>query len=217
MIKLEQKGFTLVELLISIGILGIVAPLLGLALFQILTFTERGRAGFEAQADTRTAAGWISQDIVMAQETGCWIYSSPACSPLDLDVARTNPDCATPVGFTWTDYFDDRDTDHQVTYCWFNSGDPADDTSPLRRCLAVSPCLVRNFKTFDSDGNTTSDSSKVIARNIESVEFRAVTDKEIEITIKSITAVFREGSLPVRNRFGVEDEKTFKVLMRPTL
>ena len=43
MIKLEQRGFTLVEMLISIGILGIVAPLLTLALFQILTFTERSR------------------------------------------------------------------------------------------------------------------------------------------------------------------------------
>ena len=69
MIKLEQRGFTLVEMLISIGILGIVAPLLTLALFQILTFTERSRAGFEAQADTRNASAWISQDIVMAQDT----------------------------------------------------------------------------------------------------------------------------------------------------
>ena len=67
MIKLGEKGYTIVELLISIGILGILTPLLALALFQILTFTERGRAGFEAQADTRNASAWMSQDIMMAQ------------------------------------------------------------------------------------------------------------------------------------------------------
>jgi len=166
-IKLEQKGFTMVELLISIGILGIMAPLLAFALFQILTFTERGRAGFEAQADTRNASTWMSQDIMMAQGT-------------DLVVGTPigDPDCGTPVGFTWTDYFDDRNTNHEVTYCL--------DGNDLKR-------------TYD-------DAELVIARNIASVTFEATAEREISVTISSAP----------ENRFGVFDEKTFKVLMRST-
>ena len=67
MIRLEERGFTIVELLISIGILGIVAPLLALALFQILTLTERGRAGFGAQADTKPKPRWELHFATMAK------------------------------------------------------------------------------------------------------------------------------------------------------
>ena len=35
--KLDQRGFTIVELLVSIGILAVVAPLLATGMFQILT------------------------------------------------------------------------------------------------------------------------------------------------------------------------------------
>ena len=142
-----------------------MAPLLALALFQILTFTERGRAGFEAQADTRNASTWMSQDIVMAQAT-------------DLVVGTPigDPNCATPVGFTWTDFFDDRDTDHEVTYCL--------DGNDLKR-------------TYDA-------AELVIARNIVSLTFEATAEREISVTIKSAP----------ESKFGVSDQKIFKVLMR---
>ena len=197
MIKLEQKGFTLVEMLISIGILGIVAPLLGLALFQILTFTERGRAGFEAQADTRTASGWVSQDIVMAQGT---------VPVLNVGDFVTDPACLTPVGFTWTDKYQDRDDVYTVSYC-VRTDPPPLPGDPVPECPAVSPCLVRNLSVVDSDGNPVSDGSKVIARNIAFVKFEATAIREISVTIRSAP----------ENRFGVDDEKIFRVLMRPTI
>ncbi len=210
MIKLEQKGFTIVELLISIGILGIIAPLLALALFQILTFTERGRAGFEAQADTRNAAGWMSQDIVMAQETDLIVPEDI----LDPFKEINNPICGKDVvGFIWIDKFKDRNNVHEVTYCLRN------DDPPDQECPPLSPCLVRSFTVgeavvagviIDSDGNPASAVSKVIARHIMSVKFEATElapQREISITIRS---------KPAKNRFGVDDEKTFKVLMRPT-
>ena len=207
----ESFPLPAVELLISIGILGIIAPLLGVALFQILTFTERGRAGFEAQADTRNAAAWISQDIVMAQSTGL------------TPTAVTNPDCAAPVptaDFTWTDKYNARDDVHTVSYCVKTDG--------TQDCLPVSPCLVRNYtigegidsdgNTIDSDGNLVSADSNVIARNIVSVDFSAVeftraslagaVGTEVKITIES---------KPAKNRFGVKDEKIFTVVMRPTI
>ena len=218
MIKLGEKGYTIVELLISIGILGILTPLLALALFQILTFTERGRAGFEAQADTRNASAWMSQDIVMAQETAQVVIDPFASSTLLL---IEDPICGTSaVAFSWTDLFEDRDADHQVTYCLEDSGDPLDGTSPLRKCLPISPCLVRNFSVIDSKGIPISAGSKVIAWNIASVKFEATVlppEREISVTIISAPVVFREGRPPQANRFGVEDVKTFKVLIRPTV
>ena len=195
MIKLEQRGYTIVELLVSIGILGILTPLLALALFQILTFTERGRAGFEAQADTRNASAWMSQDIVMAQESDQVVIDPFASSTLLL---IEDPICGTSaVAFTWTDLFEDRDADHEVTYCLFDSAAPPADTSPFPECPAPSKCLVRSY-----DGV-----SNVVGRYIESVSFaRAADEKVVTVTIKSAP----------ENRFGVSDEKTFRVLMRPT-
>ncbi len=199
--KLEQKGFTLIEMLISIGILGIIAPLLVVALFQILTFTERGRAGFEAQADTRNASSWMSQDIVMAQETNLF-----SVGPLDLKPPIANPDCAGAetdwATFTWTDYFDDRKNEHTVSYCL-----RTDEPDLEKRCTTVSPCLVRNYLVIDSEENTTSEGSLVIAWNITSVIFEAIAERDISVEIRSAP----------KNRFGVDDDKNFKVMMRPTI
>ena len=97
------------ELLVGIGILAVVAPLLAAGMFQILTSTERGRAGFEAQADTRNAAAWMSQDIVMAQV---------AYQTTPYFIGCTN-DPGTFATFTWFDRFGDPDPvpKHTVSYC----------------------------------------------------------------------------------------------------
>ena len=196
MIKFEQRGFTILELLISIAIIGVIAPLLALALFQTLTFTEKGRAGFQAQAGTRIAAAWISQDVVMAQK------ASHDASDFSFDTANLAPDTSilhtsfmcseqTAVTFAWTDYFNDRELDHWVSYCW-------QDNDAEQQCLPDNPCLIR---TYDGVSN-------IIGRHIESVSFaRDATGKQITVTIIS----------DPDDRFGVFDKKTFKVLMRPTI
>ena len=109
MIKPVQNGFTIVELLVGIGILGLMAPLLATGMFQMLTSVEKGRAGFEAQADTRNAAAWMSQDIVMAQA---------ADQTIPYDIGCTN-ESGTFATFTWFDWFGDPDPVpiHTVSYC----------------------------------------------------------------------------------------------------
>ena len=195
MIKLEQRGFTILKLLISMAIIGVIAPLLAVALFQILTFTEKGRAGFQAQTGTRIASAWISQDVVMAQKAthdpSDFFFDTANLAP-DTSILHTFFKCGqTAVTFTWTDYFADRQKAHWVSYCW-------EENDADQQCLPESPCLIR---TYDGESN-------VIGRHIESVRFaRDLDGKEITVTIKSAPD----------NRFGVNDEKTFKVLMRPTI
>ena len=135
----------------------------------------------------------MSHDIVMAQETAPVVIDPFASSPLLL---TEDPICGTSaVAFTWTDLFEDRDADHEVTYCLFDSAAPPADPSSFPECPAPKRCLVRSY-----DGE-----SNVVGRNIESVSFaRVAGGKVVTVTIKSAP----------ENRFGVSDEKTFRVLMR---
>ena len=196
MIKLDQRGFTLVELLVSIGILAIVAPLLATGMFQILTSTERGRAGFEAQADTRNAAAWMSQDIVMAQ-AAYPDYADLCCPPWDDGTPVPNLSCRndfeTFVTFTWTDWFGDSALDHTVSYCIATLSGDFKGTELLRIYDCGEPI--------------------VIGRQMDLVKFEifepsdpdSLAGSYVEITIRSD---------PARNRFRLFDEKTVRVRMR---
>ena len=220
MIKLEQRGFTLVELLISIGILGVIAPLLVLALFQIITFTERGRAGFEAQADTRNASTWISKDIEMAQGTTLVPVFSPVFPPPPPINTVSAPNCSIispliPGGglFTWTDLYKDRNNVHDVSYCL-----ETNVTTPnTKQCVLVRACLVRNYIITDKNGITITDSKKIIAWDVESIDFFAAEWTRPSPNAKNGTKITITIQSTPDNRFGVSDQKTLEVIMRPTL
>ena len=143
MIKLSERGFTIVELLVAIGILAVVTPLLATGMFQILTSTERGRAGFEAQADTRTAAGWMSQDIVMAQTAE--VVSPPSLPCGNATFLAT---------FTWTDLYGDPTSPqpHSVSYCKSVSPPSPNDTELQRIYDGGAPIVIgRHIKSVVFD------------------------------------------------------------------
>ena len=139
MMRLDQHGFTLVELLVSIGILAVVAPLLAAGMFQILTSTERGRAGFEAQADTRNASAWMSQDIVMAQQA---------------EIPGSNTGCSNSrATFTWLDWVADpgSGSKHTVSYC-------LEENQLLRFYDCGAPVVIgRNMDSVEFSITTPSD------------------------------------------------------------
>lgn len=190
MIRLNQRGFTIVELLVSIGILAVIAPLMATGMFQILTYTERGRAGFEAQADTRNAAAWMSQDIVMAQAA----YLDPSDRP---------PDCTGAFlgTFTWQDWFGDPDQppEHTVSYCLDQL--PNQSGIQLLRFYDCGPPIVIGRQMDPDPANFTITIDPPLNK-----EPNDLTGREVTIDIISD---------PVRNRFQITDSKTVHVKMRP--
>ncbi len=57
-----ERGFTLVELLITSAITGIIVGVLGTAVYQILTVTEYGNDKMTAIHELQNAAHWVSLD-----------------------------------------------------------------------------------------------------------------------------------------------------------
>ena len=191
--KQDQRGFTIVELLVSVGILGVVAPLLATGMFQILTSTERGRAGFEAQADTRNAAAWMSQDIVMAQLVYLDYEASLSPADCDLDTFRGT--------FTWTDWFGDPESlpDHTVSYClneenqllrFYDCGEPI----VIGRSMDAADFAVTALDPLNplAGQEVTIGISSEPSRN----RFQITDSKTVRIKLRSMPASFGQEPVP---------------------
>lgn len=98
--KVGQQGFTLADLLVSMGVMGLVVTLVGNGIFQGINLSDKVSDGFLAQSDTRTPVFWLARDIAMAYSTTLVDGAAPVTS----------------ATFTWTDYFGDASTAHSLSY-----------------------------------------------------------------------------------------------------
>lgn len=101
---LGQGGFTLVETLVSTGIMGLVVALMSTGLFQALTATEKANAGQQVQGTTRGASVWLLRDVPMGRSTDLMDAGAPVSSAI----------------FTWIDYFGGGALSHSVSYALAN-------------------------------------------------------------------------------------------------
>ena len=62
----RQRGFALVELLITVAITGLIITFLGTAVYQIFNATEYGNRRMLATHELRNAAHWVCLDGQMA-------------------------------------------------------------------------------------------------------------------------------------------------------
>ncbi len=95
-----QQGFTLVEMLVALGIMAALGTVLVGTLYQMGNFTSRGNAQLSVSADPRNAFGWLGKDVKMANTTDL-VDGAPAVSSMTLN---------------WTDKYQDTSTAHSAAY-----------------------------------------------------------------------------------------------------
>ncbi len=91
----SQPGFTLAEVLVSVGLLTIATSIIGTSLFQALATQRVVQDDGKAINELRKGIGWFAEDIKMAQ------------------TAEVTGGVLT---LTWTDLFNDANQDYTVTY-----------------------------------------------------------------------------------------------------
>jgi len=81
-----QRGFTLPELLITVAITGLIASVLGTAIYQIITVTESGNDRMTAMHELQNAGYWVTLDGQMAST------ATSGDNELELELALPLPD-----------------------------------------------------------------------------------------------------------------------------
>jgi len=153
----DQRGFTLVELLMASAIAGLIASTLGTAIHQFIGTSERGNDELRALQDVQNAAYWLTLDGERADATNLLDGALPAAS---------------------------------MTVNWTSGGQPHTSTYSLSNTE-----LKR-----DHNGTVTT-----VARHVSAVEF-SIADRLITVTMTSTP----EG------RWGVSEQATYKIWLRPT-
>ncbi len=141
--KLSEKGFTYIELIIALTITVLVVGAAGIAIFQLLKGTEHNNNRMTVVRQVQNAAYWISRDAQMAQSV-----TTGNLTPPDFLV------------LTWTEWEDIDDfIYHSVTYFFT---DMTDGIGKLKRSHwssagANEQTLVAENIYFDpGDANNTS-------------------------------------------------------------
>ncbi len=92
MINSDERGFTLVELIIAAAITGLIASFLGTSIYQMLTVTEYGNGRLTALHELQNAAHWFRLDgqrAVSASTGSGMVLTIPESSPVTYSLVGT--------------------------------------------------------------------------------------------------------------------------------
>ena len=96
----SQSGVSLLELLVSIAIIGVIMAALSTGIYQIVKVTSRGRDRLTALHDLENAIHWIGRDGQMADAT---------------DLGDGEPPVST-MTLTWIERCGTEEIAHSITY-----------------------------------------------------------------------------------------------------
>ncbi len=100
LIHKNQRGFTLIELIIAIAITGLITSGVTMTIFQVISGNARSSNHMIAVRQVQEAGYWLSRDAQMAQS---------------ISTGDDPPGTGFPLTLIWTEYGVDGD-EHQVVY-----------------------------------------------------------------------------------------------------
>jgi len=145
--RLNQKGFTLVELVIAISIATLVVAAAVAIWFQLTSVSARNSDYMAAYGHVQNAGYWFSRDGVQAQEVQADDPETPEIEPDDL---------LTPeIELLILDWVDWEGVEHNVVYTL--EGDPGelrrtvDGGSPILVAQYIDPAPAKTSCTWDGE------------------------------------------------------------------
>ena len=79
----SEKGFTLIEVMIAVAIMGIIMPVIAMTTTALLTNHQQANDHNVILHQVQNAGYWISRDVQMAKDV---IFDDPSGFPLTLDI-----------------------------------------------------------------------------------------------------------------------------------
>jgi len=135
--KQGEKGFTLIEVIVTVFIMALIAGAVTMTIAQVLGITEHSNDRTTAVRQVQTAGYWISRDALMAQ------------------TVTTDDDPETPelefITLEWTTW--ENNDVHKIVYTLEDMPDG------LKK-------LKRQYLIYDINGSETGNSMMYIAHNI---------------------------------------------------
>ena len=92
MMKSDERGLTLVDLIIAVAVVGLIVSFLGTAIYQMLTVTEYGNDKLTAMHELQNAAHWFGLDgqrAVSASVDGDLLLTISESSSITYSLAGT--------------------------------------------------------------------------------------------------------------------------------
>ncbi len=140
LINKNQRGFTLIEILVALAITGLITGGITGTIFQVINGSARSSNHMTAVRQVQNAGYWLSHDGKMAQ------IVELAEGPLEENPVGTK----FPLKLTWTDW---DGTEHQVIYTLEVGGEPKQ--------------LQRQYLTCAAGGSPMGDETTIVAQFID--------------------------------------------------
>jgi len=170
--KSNQKGFTLLEVLISITIMALASGAAGSAIFQIMRNTERNSDHMTVVRQVQNAGYWISRDVQMAQSANVTDSLTPP-DFLVLSWTTWNGTSGNPVYYSARYFFENTNNGTGTLKRSYRSSDGVNQTTLIAQYIYYNPSDIVNTSNASYQSSVLIIKiTSLVEQTIESKEYR---------------------------------------------